>query len=107
MEHRTDPLGLLRAVTAHLAPGGILYIGVPICPGVTVPKDFHQFHCAQPLEHLNGFTPVTLDKMAAAAGFALVRRPAVFLGTTLKQALRAAAGLICQPRTTDRFYRLG
>lgn len=107
LEHLTDPFGLLRALTARMAPGGLMYIGVPDCTGVTVPTSFHDFHAVQPLEHLNGFTPATLDRMAAAAGLRPLRRPAAFLGTTLRQALRSAAGLIWQPRTTDRFYTLG
>ena len=107
LEHLTDPLGLLRAIAARMAPGAVIYIGVPDCSGVTVPKSFHDFHNVQPLEHLNGFTPETLDRMAAAAGFTPVRRPAAFLGTRLTQALRSAVGLIWQPRTTDRFYQLG
>jgi SAM-dependent methyltransferase len=107
LEHLTDPLGLLRAITARMAPGGVMYIGVPDCTGVTVPKTFHDFHNVQPLEHLNCFTPATLDRMAATAGLNPLRRPATFLGTSVLQALRSAAGLVWQPRTTDRFYAFG
>ena len=107
LEHLADPLGLLKAVTARMVKGGVIYIGVPDCTGVTVPKTFHDFHNVQPLEHLNGFTPETLDRMAAAAGLSPLRRPAAFLGTSVLQALRSAAGLVWQPRTTDRFYAFG
>lgn len=107
LEHLTDPLGLLKAITARLVRGGVIYIGVPDCTGVTVPQTFHDFHNVQPLEHLNGFTPRTLDRMAAAAGLHPLRRPATFLGTSVLQAARSAAGLVWQPRTTDRFYGFG
>ena len=107
LEHLTDPLGLLKAITARMVPGGVMYIGVPDCTGVTVPQSFHAFHNVQPLEHLNGFTPATLDRMAEAAGLRPLRRPATFLGTSVLQALRSAAGLFWQPRTTDRFYGFG
>ncbi|MBA3910007.1 MAG: hypothetical protein C0524_08970 [Rhodobacter sp.] len=59
----------------------------------------------QPLEHLNAFTPETLDLMAGRAGFVRCRRPPTFLGTSLVQAARTVAGLLWQPRTTDAFYR--
>lgn len=107
LEHLTDPLGLLKALTARMSARGIIYIGVPDCTGVTIPATFHDFHNVQPLEHLNGFTPATLDRIAATAGLRPLRRPPAFLGTSLIQAVRSAAGLIWHPRTTDRLYAFG
>lgn len=106
LEHLPDPLPVLRRIAARTRPGGALFLAVPDCRGITVPQDFDRFHRVQPLEHLNAFTPDTLDRIARAAGFRPVRRPPAFLGTRLVEAIRAAGAVLWQPRTTDRFYRL-
>ncbi|WP_168732934.1 class I SAM-dependent methyltransferase [Aliigemmobacter aestuarii] len=106
LEHLPDPLPVLHRIAALTRPGGALFLAVPDCRGSTVPQGFDQFHRVQPLEHLNAFTPDTLDRIARAAGFRPVRPPPAFLGTRLAEAIRAAGAVLWQPRTTDRFYRL-
>lgn len=107
LEHLTEPLPTLRRIARLMRPGGALFLAVPDCRGIGTPADFDQFHHVQPLEHVNAFTPDTLDRMAQAAGFRPVRRSPAFLGTEIGGAIRAAGALIWQPRSTDRFYRLG
>lgn len=106
LEHVSDPVGLLRALAQRMAPGGVLFVAVPDCSGLSVPRDFDGFHHLQPLEHLNAFTPRSLRDTVARAGFQPLRRPMASLDTRPLGALRALAGLVYQPATTDQFFRL-
>ena len=106
LEHLPDPLALLRRVSGAMRPGAVLFLAVPDCSGLTVPRDFDQFHRLQPLEHLNAFTPATLDRIATAAGFVPQPAPPAFLTTRPLRALRAMAALLRNPAPTDRFYSL-
>lgn len=106
LEHVSEPLGLLRALARHLVPGGVLFVAVPDCSGLSVPRDFAAFHQLQPLEHLNAFTPRTLRETVMRAGFTPLRRPMASLDTQPFGVLRALASLIYQPATTDQFFRL-
>lgn len=106
LEHVSDPVGLLRAIALRMVPGGVLFVAVPNCSGLTVPRDFGSFHHLQPLEHLNAFTPRTLRETVARAGFQPLRRPMASLDTRPLGVLRALANLVYQPATTDQFFRL-
>ena len=106
LEHVSDPVGLLRAIAPRMVPGGVLFVAVPNCSGLTVPRDFDGFHRLQPLEHINAFTPRTLRETVARAGFHPLRRPMASLDTRPLGVLRALANLVYQPATTDQFFRL-
>jgi 2-polyprenyl-3-methyl-5-hydroxy-6-metoxy-1,4-benzoquinol methylase len=106
LEHVSDPVGLLREIAQRLVPGGVLFVAVPNCSGMTEPHDFGSFHHLQPLEHLNAFTPRTLRETVARAGFQPLRRPMASLDTRPLGVLRALANLVYQPATTDQFFRL-
>ena len=105
LEHVSDPVGLLRALALRMVPGGVLFVAVPDCSGLTRPRDFDGFHRLQPLEHLNAFTPHTLRETVTRAGFLPLRRPMASLDTRPIGVLRALASLIYQPATTDQFFR--
>jgi 2-polyprenyl-3-methyl-5-hydroxy-6-metoxy-1,4-benzoquinol methylase len=107
LEHVSDPLGLLRALAQRMLPGGVLYVAVPNCQGITAPHSFDEFHAVQPLEHMNAFDPASLRQLAARAGFRPVRRPFAAMTTHAPALMRALAGLIWQPDTTDQLFRLG
>jgi 2-polyprenyl-3-methyl-5-hydroxy-6-metoxy-1,4-benzoquinol methylase len=106
LEHVSDPVGLLRAIAPRMVPGGVLFVAVPNCSGLTVPRDFDGFHRLQPLEHINAFTPRTLRETVARAGFHPLRRPMASLDTRPLGVLRALANLVYQPATTDQFFQL-
>lgn len=100
------PLEVLRGLAGQLKPGGVLFMSVPDCSGITTPQNFTEFHKVQPVEHVNAFTPASLQEIAGRAGFIPVRRPPTFVTTHLTAAARAAGALIWQPATTERFFRL-
>jgi len=105
LEHVADPLGLLRALHARMAPGGVLFVAVPDCSGITVPRTFDEFHKVQPIEHMNAFTPSSLRRMCERAGFRPLRRPSAVVTTHPGGVLRSTASWVWQPGSTDQFFR--
>jgi SAM-dependent methyltransferase len=76
-EHLPDPRGALRLMKGLLAPGGILYIGVPNIMNMRKrPEIFFQ------MGHPYSYSPATLQKILAAEGFSVVKfnRRAAFPG---------------------------
>lgn len=77
LEHVPDPLGLLKELRMYCKPNTILRISVPNilrCPeGRHIWKDWPydgcRVHTMAPFEHLQGFTPLSLKKLAGRAGF--------------------------------------
>lgn len=74
LEHVTDPLGLLRAIRAAMAPEGLLLVDVPNFAfrlaaarftGVYEPAQQRFF----PYDHLNHFTATTLARALRQVGF--------------------------------------
>jgi SAM-dependent methyltransferase len=63
LEHLRDPVAVLRALVARLAPGGLVYLSVPDM-GPNPRPAFDRLHFA----HVHGFVPETLDLLAARAG---------------------------------------
>lgn len=106
LEHLTDPLGLLRALAQRMRPGGVLHVAVPNCDGMATPKDFNTFHHLQPLEHVNAFTPDSLQRLVVRAGFERVRVPMACVSSRLGGVIRSIGGLAFRPRSTDQYFRL-
>lgn len=76
-EHLPDPRGALRLMKGLLAPGGILYIGVPNVMNMRKrPEIFFQ------MGHPYSYSPATLQKVLAEEGFSVVKfnRRAAFPG---------------------------
>lgn len=105
LEHVADPLRLLRAMHARMSEDGVLFVAVPDCTGITVPRDFGSFHKVAPVEHMNAFTPATLTKICQRAGFAPIERPTAFVTTSLRGALRSSVNWLWRPRSTDQLFR--
>jgi len=105
LEHVSDPLGLLRALAGRMRAGGVIHVAVPDCQGMTRPTDFNTFHHLQPLEHLNAFTPATLERIVAKAGFRPVRAPMACVTSRLSGMIRSLGGRLFRPRTTDQFFQ--
>jgi SAM-dependent methyltransferase len=70
VEHLEDPVGVLAALRPRLAPGGRLFIEVPDFMGPwRIP--FTEF---LRVEHLYNFSPETLGRVLARAGFRVTRQ---------------------------------
>lgn len=106
LEHVSTPRGLLEALATRIVPGGVLFVGVPNCEGIDIPKDFGAFYKVQPLEHINAFTPKTLQRLLERAGFRRLRSPPAFVSTRPASAVRSAGTLLFQRNTTDQFFSL-
>jgi SAM-dependent methyltransferase len=105
LEHVMAPLEVLRGVAEQMASGGVLFLAVPNCAGITTPANFTDFHKVQPVEHVNAFTPDSLRDIAGRAGFQVIRRPPTYVTTRPIAAARATGGLVWQPPSTEQFFK--
>jgi 2-polyprenyl-3-methyl-5-hydroxy-6-metoxy-1,4-benzoquinol methylase len=105
LEHLVDPVGALHEVKTVLGPQGVLLIEVPDCSNIDSPTDFGEFNHLNPLEHVNAFTPDTLEQLCGRAGFVPIRRGPVFVTASLKGAARAIASSVLRQRSTRRYLR--
>ncbi len=84
-EHLRDPKSALKWVVDRLAPGGIVLLEVPdMSPLENGPRLYERLHFA----HVHGFTPKTLQLLAASCGLEL--HPDV-AATGIRQVFRRAA----------------
>ena len=80
LEHIPNPLELLKELHVYCKPNTIVRIAVPNilrCPeGKHIwnewPYDGRRVHTMAPFEHLQGFTPNSLQKIADSAGFSSI-----------------------------------
>lgn len=105
LEHLKEPVEVLSALRERLLPGGVLYVAVPNCSNITVPRNFTEFHKVQPIEHVNAFTTKTLTSTVQKAGYSKASRPSVFVSTGLKGVARTVAGMVHLPESTEQFFR--
>lgn len=105
LEHVADPGSLLRALHERLVHGGILIVEVPNCQGLRVPTTLAQFHALQPLEHINNFTPRTLQNMCERHGFVRIAKPAAHVTTKLSDVVRSQASRLFRQATTQQYFR--
>src|SRR5581483_8209200 len=90
LEHLDDPLSILKFLRAHATPGSILVLETPDCSGVKTIKTKADYDLIHPLDHINAFTPKTMETIAARTGFQRINKPAAFATT---QAIRIAKSI--------------
>lgn len=73
LEHEINPLPLLRRCHERMKPGGVVVIKVPNYASVNRSVRGHKWAGFRWPDHVNYFTPETLRKMAAKAGFRIKR----------------------------------
>jgi SAM-dependent methyltransferase len=111
LEHVPDPFDTIARLVRALEPGGILRVSVPDGRGIAELLRRPEWRAGKdalhPLEHLNAFTPDTLERLLQRAGLAAVAEPAPDLPPLRRRVLaalrpprRAAAG------TTGYFARV-
>jgi hypothetical protein len=74
LEHVPQPRGILKLVTDHMAPGGFVYVELPLeLSATTLPRSIAE--CSPTLvvhEHINKFLPMTLEKMFCSLGLRVI-----------------------------------
>jgi 2-polyprenyl-3-methyl-5-hydroxy-6-metoxy-1,4-benzoquinol methylase len=107
IEHLVAPRPVLESLVAALRPGGVILIEAPDARGIDgAPKGFEQMRVVHPLEHVNAFTPKTLETLARRVGLEPARRVPAHATTRAADLLRTElAGLIARPTTSRYFVR--
>jgi 2-polyprenyl-3-methyl-5-hydroxy-6-metoxy-1,4-benzoquinol methylase len=72
LEHLHDPLRTLRAATALLRPGGIVFLYVPNYDSASRLLMGRDAHFIWPTHHLNYYTPATIRALLVREGFETV-----------------------------------
>jgi 2-polyprenyl-3-methyl-5-hydroxy-6-metoxy-1,4-benzoquinol methylase len=81
LEHLDNPLTILQSLSKLIAPGGVLILETPDCSGISNIQEMISYRKIHPLDHINAFTPKTLESIAGRAGFKKVK-PCVSFVTT-------------------------
>ncbi len=68
LEHSTDPAGILRECARIIKPGGLIVVGLPNCASLEAGWLKEKSILFDVPRHLYAFSPVTLRRLAAAAG---------------------------------------
>lgn len=80
LEHLDDPRSLVELLAKYLVRGGLLILETPDCAGVKDIVTMDDYRKIHPLEHINGFTPVTMRRFAERLGFVAVQKPSAHVG---------------------------
>lgn len=108
LEHLDDPFGTMLHLRELLVPGGILVLETPDCSGVYDIATRHDYRQIHPLDHINGFTPETLERFAGRLGFEAIEKPIGIVTGELKDVAKAMAKRLLTPLmkpTTQRYFR--
>jgi 2-polyprenyl-3-methyl-5-hydroxy-6-metoxy-1,4-benzoquinol methylase len=104
LEHLDDPHGLMLLLRDLVAPGGILVLETPDCSGVRAIGTREDYAKIHPLEHINGFTPKTLEGFAARLGFKRIARPIASVTSDVKKMAKSLLHPLVAP-TTRLYFR--
>jgi 2-polyprenyl-3-methyl-5-hydroxy-6-metoxy-1,4-benzoquinol methylase len=106
LEHLDQPRELLQLLSGLLAPGGILVLETPDCTGVEDIRSREDFDRIHPLDHLNAFTPATLQSFAERLGFERIAKPPAVVAAGAEPLARSTAKAVAEPlrRATTEFY---
>ncbi len=105
LEHLDDPRQTLLELAKVLTHDGVLIIEVPNCGRVSVPKNFDEFRCVHPLEHINAFTPQTLTSLVESAGFAKINPGPAHVTSRPDALVRSELTRFYEPKRTNQYFR--
>jgi SAM-dependent methyltransferase len=108
LEHLDDPRGVLLNLRELLVVGGILILETPDCTGVNGIETRSDYYKIHPLEHINGFTPSTLELFASNLGFVNVEKPCSFVTSNYLEVCKNVAKQLISPlrqKTTQLYFR--
>ena len=104
LEHVDEPRPLLQSLASLLVPGGVLVLETPNCEGVTGIETRDDYAKIHPLEHINGFTPATLQSFAESLGFLRVDKPAAYVTASLTRVARNVAKRVLRREQTQQYF---
>jgi 2-polyprenyl-3-methyl-5-hydroxy-6-metoxy-1,4-benzoquinol methylase len=108
LEHLDDPRSLLETLKEYLLKDGILVLETPDCSGVkniVTHQDYRKIH---PLEHINGFTPATMRRIAESIGFEPIKKPVSHVTCDPKRVIKTEVKRIIDvigTNTTQQYFR--
>ena len=108
LEHLANPLDALKSLSELISPGGILILETPDCTGVEGIQNEREYRAIHPLSHINAFTPESLNRIAASAGFQRIdcgiAQVTCDLKRVIKTEVKRIAGRFLKP-TTQQYFR--
>ena len=107
LEHVNNPFEILKQLAEVMVQDGVLILETPDCTGVTSIVDYQSYLNIHPLEHINGFTPATLQSIAERAGFRRIRISVAHVTGSRVQILKKEAKGVLQKLmpTTQMYFR--
>lgn len=107
LEHLDDPRSILQQLAGLLLPNGILVVETPDCEGVVGIESREDYLKIHPLEHINGFTWETMQRMVQDLGFVRIVPPAAYVTTSLKYVARHSVkeALRARMNRTQQYFR--
>jgi 2-polyprenyl-3-methyl-5-hydroxy-6-metoxy-1,4-benzoquinol methylase len=108
LEHLDNPRGVMEELAPLVAPGGVLVLETPNCDGVTRIETRQEYLKIAPMEHINGFTPATLQAFAERLGFKRIKPPTAWVTADLGRVARNLMKGILSPvrkDTTQQYFK--
>lgn len=104
LEHLDKPLDTIRTLKARLNPGGVMVVEVPDTTAFDKIDCRAAYHAIHPLEHINAFTPDSLVRIMAQAGFSPIAKKPAFVGMTLKRVAKDLGKAVFKRQSTQRYF---
>ncbi|MEN9848113.1 MAG: hypothetical protein RL368_853 [Pseudomonadota bacterium] len=106
LEHLDNPREILQALHHLLAPNGLLILETPDCTDISDIRTLDDYRKIHPLDHINAFTPETLQSIAKRAGFKYIKQPTTHVSCDSLRIVKTELKRVLQPflKLTTRFY---
>lgn len=105
LEHLVAPRAALAEVVSALRPGGVLLVEVPDARGIAgAPATFEEMRVVHPLEHVNAFTPGTLESLVCGAGLVPAPRIPAHATTGLLDLVKTELSRFVGRPSTSRYF---
>ncbi len=107
LEHLDNPSAVLKELHGLLMTGGVLVLETPNCEGISSVNTLYEYRQIHPLDHINAFTPETLQSIAERTGFRLITQPTTHVTCDEFQIVKTELKRILHPlrkRNTQLYF---